>query len=73
MLPHKEQGQIEGCFDVWVGRSRYTFYCDWHNRTSMPPDVIVPPAADIDATGGDDDAVAGAGQLLWYHRNAGSR
>ena len=23
----------------------YSFYCDWHNRTTMPPDVIAPPTA----------------------------
>ena len=37
----------------------YSFYCDWHNRTTMPPDVIAPPTA-------------GSEDVVWYHRNADS-
>ena len=38
----------------------YSFYCDWHNRTTMPPDVLVPPSSQE------------GGEVIWYHRNLGS-
>eukprot|EP01043_Picozoa_sp_COSAG02_P060833 COSAG02_NODE_8039_length_2738_cov_1.677908_2_plen_471_part_00 len=38
----------------------YSFYCDWHNRTTMPPDVIVPSSPQHGS------------EVIWYHRNGGS-
>lgn len=37
----------------------YSFYCDWHNRTVMPPDHIVQRSDN-------------ANEIIWYHRNMGS-
>lgn len=57
----------------WRNRTRqwgdaqqgYSFYCPWHNRTTMPPDTIVPPG--VGDAGGD-----GGQEIVWYHRNLGS-
>jgi hypothetical protein len=38
----------------------YQFFCDWSNRTTMPPDVVVAPSQPGDS------------ELLWFHRNTES-